>query len=107
MPARVPQSLADRLWGLVTSQPPRSLWLRELPPTALLVLYFVLPTLLLPRWGPTRAVFGRYQKRLGRRRFVGAMVLTLALGLLPLKMYLRSIFAVAYFFEVPELGFAF
>ncbi len=103
----VPQALSERMWGLVTTQPPRSLWLRELPPAVLLVLYFVLPPLVLPRWGPTKAVFGRYQTHLGHRRFAGAMVFALALGLVPLKMYLRSIFAIAYFFDLPELGFGF
>jgi len=103
----VPRSLSDLLWGLVTSQPPRTPWLRELPPVMLLALYFVLPLVLLPRWGPTKAVFGRYLKRLGRWRFTVAMVFALALGLLPLKMYLRSLLAVGTFLDLPELGFSF
>lgn len=103
----VPRSLSDLFWSLVTTHPPRSAWLRELPSVTLLALYFVLPLVLFPRWGPTRAVFGRYRNRLGHHRFTAAMVFALALGLLPLKMYLRSIFAVGTFLDLPELGFSF
>lgn len=103
----VPRSLSELLWGLVATHPPQAAWLRELPSAALLALYFVLPLLLFPRWGPTKAVFGRYRQRLGPRRFTAAMVFALALGLLPLKMYLRSILAVGTLLDLPELGFSF
>jgi hypothetical protein len=103
----VPRPLSEALWTLVAAEPPRLVWLRELPSVLLLALYFVLPTLLLPRWRLTRMVFGRYRSRLGRWRFAAAMGLALFLVLVPIKMYFDSIFAVGYLVYLPELGLSF
>lgn len=96
---------SDLLWGLIVEIPPRQAWLRELPAVVLLGAYFFALPSLLPRWRPTRALFGRYRKRLGRRRFHLAVVLIELWMLVPLKMYGRWLLGIGYFVHLPELGF--
>ena len=95
------------VWSLVAGEPPRQAWLRELPSLLLLGLYFVVLPRQLPRWKPTRALFGRYLKRLGRRRFYLAIAFMLLWMLVPLKMYGRWLLGIGYFVYLPELSFRF
>ena len=87
--------------------PPRAAWLRELPAMFLLGLYFIVLPRQLPRWKPTRAILGRYVKRLGSRRFHLAMAYMQLWILVPIKMYAHWLLGIGYFLYLPELGFNF
>ncbi len=98
---------SEILWKVVLENPPRFVWLRELPGLLLAAAYFVVLPRQLPRWKPTRAIFGRYLKRLGRRRFNLGIAFVLIFLLIPLKMYGRWLAGVEYFIYLPELGLNF
>lgn len=101
------QPLSERLWSLVREHPPRLAWLRELPSLMILGFYFVALPRQLPRWKRTRALFGRYMKRLGPRRFYLAMTYMQLWMLVPLKMYSLWLLDIGYFIYLPELSFNF
>jgi len=104
--AALARPLSELGWGLF-GLPPRQAWLRELPAALLLGLYFFVLPRQLPRWKPTRALFGRYVKRLGQRRFYVAMAYMQLWILVPIKMYAHWLFGIGYFLYLPELGFNF
>lgn len=82
------RGLARRVWEDWLGRPaPRGLLLRELPGLCLLAVYFLVPTLVLPRWRASRGLLRAYRRRLGGGRFVLAMV-SLALLLLPVFLLL-------------------
>ena len=70
-------------------------------------LYFGVLPWQLPRWKATRALFGRYRKRLGPRRYYVAMAMIGLWVLMPLKMYGRWLLGIGYFLDLPELGLRF
>lgn len=106
-PPELALSFSELAWTLAVEPPPRSPWLRELPAVVVLGLYFVVLPRQLPRWKPTRALFGRYLKRLGPRRFHVAMAMALLWLLIPLKMYARWLLGIGYFLDLPELSLRF
>lgn len=107
VPPDLALSFSELVWSLAVEPPPRPAWLRELPAVVVLGLYFVALPRQLPRWKPTRALFGRYLKRLGPRRFYVAMAMVLVWMLLPLKMYGRWLLGIGFFLDLPELSFRF
>jgi hypothetical protein len=107
MPPELAPSFSELAWSRVVEPPPRAPWVRELPAFAVLALYFVVLPRQLPRWKPTRALFGRYLKRLGPRRFYAAMALMGLWILIPLKMVGRWLLGIGYFLDLPELSLRF
>lgn len=103
-PLALARPFSELVWA---GGPPRRVWLRELPSAAALALYFLVLPRLLPRWRPTRALFGRYVKRMGPRRFYLAMAFMQVWMLVPLKMYARWLLGIGYFVYLPELSFNF
>lgn len=99
--------LSEMLWSLVRENPPRMMWLRELPALMILGFYFVVLPRRLPRWKRTRVLFGRYVKRLGPRRFYLAMTYMQIWMLVPIKMYCLWLLNIGYFVYLPELSFNF
>ena len=87
------RALSSRFWeGWLGRSAPRAWFWRELPGLVLLAIWFLLPTFVLPRWRASRGLLRAYRRRLGKGRFLFAMV-ALALLVLPVALLLgRELF---------------
>jgi len=97
-PLKVPlpsasRSLGEALFSLLGSEP--GAFVRELPGILFLALYFVLPLLVLPRLAP------RMREEMGRARFAVAVLLLMAMLVLPLKMLFYHALGVRDFVALP------
>lgn len=103
-----PTALSEKLWiEMLQVLEPSNWLLRELPGFALLIGYVVLLPRLLIRWSATRSVFSRYREAMGTWRFHIAVLWTLTLGLVPLKIYSLWLFNVDTWISLPEIGLRF
>ena len=89
---------------LVWTSPPASPLLREMPGLVLLVLYLVVLPWRLPRLRATRGLVERYRRKLGTPRLNVALLLSLLIVLVPLKLYALWLFGIVRIVDLPEIG---
>ena len=86
---------------------PSAPWLRELPGLLLLVVWFGVIPVVLPRYRRTSPLFGRLLRELGPVRYSVVMTLLLLILVLPLTMAVRWLLGVGPLVSWPEAGISF